>query len=207
MKSSVQFLLVAALLLIGGNVRSYVCEISSNCGVPKNVGSRDKFGDRIVGGKEVNVGELPWQAYLNKTIYYKEFAFTSFCGATIISKDYLLTGGHCVFDFIKNDPTINVTIEAIFGSVDLSTNLTKRMVVDVVRRKDFDYNTKLNDIALLKLGQSLDFAGEDRNLAPICLSKSLLTNTTRCVSSGFGYRNKGLCFAFIFTQLTQQPPW
>ena len=83
-----------------------------------------------VGGKLAKPGEWPWQVYLNKTISYDGFKIMSDCGAAIISKDWLVTAGHCVYDANQEEHSIHFSMEAVFGTVDLHTKATTE-----VRRK------------------------------------------------------------------------
>ena len=89
---------------------------------------------RIVGGQIAKLGQWPWQVYLNKTITYQGFEMLSDCGAAILSKDWLISAGHCVFDANQEHLGIKFDLEAIFGTVDLNqkSNLEiRRKVVKV----------------------------------------------------------------------------
>merc|ERR1719500_2758725 len=54
------------------------------CGVAKR-------STRIVGGQEVEVNEWPWQAGM-----VWSGSSSVFCGATVISNEWILTASHCV---------------------------------------------------------------------------------------------------------------
>ena len=54
-----------------------------------------------------------------------------------------------------------------------------------------------NDVALIKLEKKLDFEGEHKNLAPICLAdNSLNVDGKECVSIGWGRLAYGTFFLF-----------
>ncbi|XP_025835884.1 brachyurin-like [Agrilus planipennis] len=60
---------------------------------------------RIVGGNEASPNSLPYQVFL-RLIYD---TYTSFCGASLISRRYVLTAAHCLVDDL-------VSLEVILGA-------------------------------------------------------------------------------------------
>lgn len=69
--------------------------ILERCGLPYI--SKDDDDDRVVGGMETKPNQFPWMAFLliKKSDFFKESK--SFCGATLIKKQFLLTAAHCVY--------------------------------------------------------------------------------------------------------------
>lgn len=47
----------------------------------------------------------------------------------------------------------------------------------------------MNDVALIRINETLDFNGKHSQLEPICLAKSDTKLTNKCVASGFGFVN------------------
>lgn len=51
-------------------------------------GNKIRHGSRIVGGSNAKDGEWPWQVSLH-------FSGSPYCGASVITKEWLLSAGHC----------------------------------------------------------------------------------------------------------------
>ena len=96
---------------------------------------------RIVGGKETSIEEHPWQVSLQAYGFH-------FCGGSIISKDTILTAGHCTTSY-----------PAEWMSVRLGTSKTSgggalHEVSKIVRHASYKtnmYGIPENDVAVLKL--------------------------------------------------------
>lgn len=83
------------------------------------------------------------------------------CGATIITKQHLLTAAHCT----KRKGIDASKISAIYGSTNIRTG-SKVGVVKILRHRNFDPKFFRNDIAILLLQQPLNFSS---SVLPICL--------------------------------------
>ena len=97
---------------------------------------------RIVGGTEVpSSSEYPWMVMLSQTTSKSNF----FCGASLISEQWILTAAHCV-----NDTTAGA-VYAFIGEYDKSTSIiTASSISEIHVHPDYDAFTSDNDIALLK---------------------------------------------------------
>ncbi|XP_058056054.1 transmembrane protease serine 9-like [Anopheles bellator] len=114
---------------------------------------------RIVGGRPTGVNQYPWLARL---VYDGQFH----CGASLLTRDYVLTAAHCVRRLKRNK------IRVILGDYDQfvasETPAIMRAVTAIIRHRSFDQNSYNHDIALLKLRKPVDFT---KTIRPVCLPK------------------------------------
>ncbi|XP_061411371.1 cubilin-like [Lethenteron reissneri] len=131
---------------------------------------------RVVGGSLANVGKWPWQASL-------QFYNSHMCGASLISKDWLVSAAHCFEG--RNDVNawqVRLGTTYIYDSWS-SVNLA---VAEIITHERFNYTAIDYDIALVRLSRSVDFTSQ---ISPICLppdtSHFPLPGKT-CYISGWG---------------------
>ena len=84
---------------------TYCQKKKGNCGT--KLDSKQSNNARIFGGKDAPKQKYPWYIDIvvefdgNKNIKKKEKPTK--CGGTLISKEYVLTAGHCFFDMNNED--------------------------------------------------------------------------------------------------------
>ena len=63
------------------------------CGLSNrvNFGKTDVDSNRIIGGKETEVNEYPWQVLIT----FKKKNGSYYCGGSIVSNSWILTAAHC----------------------------------------------------------------------------------------------------------------
>ncbi|XP_062702299.1 serine proteinase stubble [Aedes albopictus] len=114
---------------------------------------------RIVGGRPTGVNQYPWLARL---VYDGQFH----CGASLLTRDYVLTAAHCVRRLKRNK------IRVILGDHDqfltTETEAIQRAVTAIIRHRSFDQNSYNHDIALLKLRKPVELS---KTIKPVCLPK------------------------------------
>jgi secreted trypsin-like serine protease len=113
---------------------------------------------KITGGTNAVISDFPWQVYYISGNYR--------CGGSIISNKWVVTAAHCTF----TDTGVSIPASEMFVRVGLnnpSNSLDGKTyaVSQVIINSAFDSQTLLNDIALLKIKDSINYA----NATPIKL--------------------------------------
>jgi secreted trypsin-like serine protease len=113
---------------------------------------------KITGGTDAVISDFPWQ------VYYISGNFR--CGGSIISGRWVVTAAHCTKDnqgvaIPASSMSVRVGLNNPSNAADGKTYTVSQVIVNA----GFDDQTLLNDIALLKLTDSINFP----NAAPIKL--------------------------------------
>ncbi|KAL2085199.1 hypothetical protein ACEWY4_018519 [Coilia grayii] len=168
---------------------SLVKRVLDMASIPTDVGrasSQDDIMDRgvaprVVGGVNALEGEWPWQVSLL-------FAGHLYCGASVVSSDWLVSAAHCFSKERLSDP------HQWAAHMGMLTQGNARHVADVRRivlheyynARTFDY-----DIALLQLRKPWPpFLAS--HIHPACLPppSQTLSENQRCWVTGWGYRSE-----------------
>ncbi|XP_065208237.1 trypsin-like isoform X2 [Planococcus citri] len=116
---------------------------------------------RVVGGIEAKENEFPSRVSLRTEGQL-------YCGATVITKQHLLTAAHCVTKYTAE------TIEASLGerNRELTYDVNKKTVRirEIIRHPGFNLSSSDNDIAILKLNGRISF--NTSQIQPACLPNS-----------------------------------
>ncbi|KAL1020669.1 hypothetical protein UPYG_G00003140 [Umbra pygmaea] len=135
---------------------------------------RESFTDRIIGGQEVQMYSIKYQASIQ---YNREH----YCGGTLIRSQWVLSAAHCwrpaqVIQVILSEH--NLAVDEGFEQV---INVSKIFV-----HPNYNYKTFNNDIMLMKLS---DPAYINANVQPASMpavNTPALTTSTTCTVSGWG---------------------
>ncbi|CAF0860178.1 unnamed protein product [Brachionus calyciflorus] len=148
---------------------------------------------KIVGGVEALPNSWPSTALIYFTYRSRDIpnqqtaSFT--CGGTLIDRLTILTAGHCIFDkvyyqnlqipVVPNEfyPTLESMFKVYLGVHDRTLinfvqNISPAIQVNVrkiIRHENFNDRNNLNDIAILKLEQYIEF---NQYIQPACLPRS-----------------------------------
>lgn len=130
--------------------------------------------NRIVGGQPAKEGSWPWIAMLVKSSQ-------QFCGASIISENWLITAAHCV-------ASVNRRVSAYVGRYHRSGDVKTEQELTVnkfIIHPDFDEKTLNNDIALIQVNEKINF---NDYVQPICILPPNEVNVEKdlCVAAGWG---------------------
>lgn len=100
----------------------------------------------ILGGTNTDISVHPWQVSLQTD------SWGHFCGAVVLSSEWLVTAQHCSFSADSPDARV------VAGATRLSSGARSqvRRITDVIRHPNYDDDGRENDIALLKLDSPLD---------------------------------------------------
>jgi Trypsin/PKD-like domain len=113
---------------------------------------------KIVGGTSTTISEFPWQ------IFYISGNFR--CGGSMISNNWIVTAAHCTQD----DAGVPIPVDSMsikVGGNNPYNSLDGKIykVSEVIVHEGFNSATLLNDIALLRIGDTINFP----NAVPIKL--------------------------------------
>lgn len=123
--------------------------LNSRCGLGREPPSLDRIADGRISRKSA----WPWQASL-------QIDGTHFCGASLISEEWLLTAAHC-FDTYKNPKLWT----ASFG-ITLSPALMRRPVQSIITHEGYSAHKHDDDIAVVRLSTPVVFS---KDVSRVCL--------------------------------------
>jgi hypothetical protein len=117
---------------------------------------------KITGGTTALISDFPWQVYYISGNYR--------CGGSIISNRWVVTAAHCT----KTDFGIAIPTDSMFVQVGANNPVYNKLdgkkysVSQAIVNENYDNQTLLNDIALLKLKDTINYV----NATPIKLVTS-----------------------------------
>nr|AAM96941.1 trypsin 2 [Phlebotomus papatasi] len=135
--------------------------------------------NKIVGGKPINIEEVPYQVSLN----LNDFGLQHFCGGSILSEKFIMTAAHCTFpgESIDVTPYINVRTGSSYSESQGSLHRVKTIHRhSLYNATDYDY-----DFCILELQDLIQY---DNTRRPIQLPKAGedIENETILLTSGWG---------------------
>ncbi len=141
---------------------TYSCLSNTTCGCSKNFAVLS----RIVGGEPVKTDTWGWAV----SICVRD---NHICGGSLISSTLIVTAAHCLTS-ITSPSSLRINV----GSKYLSNIRQQRSVSNIYIHHNYDTNTFINDIAIIRLESSINMT--DQSTALICLPS---TNDTEYPSA------------------------
>lgn len=161
-----------------------LCTVSPTTAPPYTpmCGIKGRSHTRIVGGDIAAPGDWPWQV----TYDWVGNAFNKghWCGASIISSNWILTAAHC---FVNSEKPEDYTLTV--GDFDISKNEgheQKIKIEKIILHELYNVGTMYDyDVALLKLSDQIRFTERVR---PVCLPDDGMDfpTGTDCYVTGWG---------------------
>merc|ERR1719447_2385570 len=147
------------------------------CGIAKRV-------TKIVGGQETEVNEWPWQIGM-----VWSGSSSVFCGATVISDEWILTAAHCT------DGTNPADIQVLLGEHDYwddNDGQVRMAITEIINHPDYDSSTTDQDFSLLRMADRINWAANP-NIRPACLPEYTAGDYDQWMSTvtGWGTTSSG----------------
>ncbi|XP_008845207.2 transmembrane protease serine 7 [Nannospalax galili] len=136
---------------------------------------------RIIGGSDSQEGAWPWQVSLH-------FVGSAYCGASVISREWLLSAAHCFHGNRLSDPTpwtahLGMSVQ---GNAKFVSPVRRIVVHEYYNSQTFDY-----DIALLQLSVAWPETMKQL-IQPICIPPAgqKVHSWEKCWVTGWGRRHE-----------------
>nr|XP_006219499.2 transmembrane protease serine 7-like [Vicugna pacos] len=153
------------------------CDPSS----PKGCSRSSSTLHRIIGGIDTQEGGWPWQVSLH-------FVGSAYCGASVISREWLLSAAHCFHGNRLSDPTPWTAHLGMYvqGTAKFVSPVRRIVVHEYYNSQTFDY-----DIALLQLSTAWPETLKQL-IQPICIPPTgqKVRGGEKCWVTGWGRRHE-----------------
>nr|XP_016943207.1 trypsin alpha-3 [Drosophila suzukii] len=127
--------------------------ITNGAVIPLGLEPQSPQDGRIVGGTATSIEDHPWQVSLQRSGAH-------FCGGSIISSNIIVTAAHCL-----DSPTTVSNLQIRAGSNKRTYGGVLIQVAAMKAHEGYNYQTKVNDIGVLRLQSSLTFGSTIKAIA------------------------------------------
>lgn len=149
----------------------FITTIAALPAVPHKFSEALHSHERIVGGYELNITEVPWQVSLQME------GVRHFCGGSIIGEQWILTAAHCVTQFEGDSTPLRVHVGITHKEEDVESLKTAKV---------FLHHSTDDDFALIRLKNKLNYNEKVRSIKLPDFGDSDLSSGTMCLVSGWG---------------------
>ncbi|XP_075687738.1 serine protease 33-like [Rhinoderma darwinii] len=139
-------------------------------------GGHQLFSQRVVGGRDADLGKWPWQA----SVLYNKFPI---CGGSLISKDWVVTAAHCVSN--RNFSNFDVMLGVLNLTGTSPTKLSVR-VKSITIHPIYNGDGTSGDLAALELQNPVTFNDDIRPIA-LAAKEQEFQNGLMCWLTGWGH--------------------
>jgi trypsin len=160
------------------------------CGESKYANAGDMnlpFGAKsrmIVGGIDAQAHEFPWQTSMRT-----KSTNSHFCGGFIINERWVMTAAHCMVGQAENALSVVIGEHTRNDATNTQRQMLNVATGDIYIHKDYDRKTYENDIALVKVIETISFT---EDVQPVCAPEaSDLYEYQKTVCSGWGTISSG----------------
>lgn len=167
-------------------VFTYVYSISLTADGERQKIPVDKCGHKvtplIVGGEFAKPREFPHMALIGYPAGENQAKWA--CGGTLISDEYVLTAGHCLYSREYGEPKYVRVGDLNILKSDDDADPEDFNVVEIIPHPNYRRASKYDDIALLKLDRKVTLNPYKR---PACLPTSFEGSEKKTIATGWGH--------------------
>jgi len=151
-------------------------------------GVTSPLAPKIVGGKNVtSLLTFPWLARLDLE-YDTDSEASDFCGATLISENWVVSAAHCLHDTDTDIIAVNVVLSDLYREKD-EVGEVVIPIAETIEHEGYNGTTYENDIVLYKLERAANYSD---TVFPACLPCNSYNYTgTDFTFAGWGDTSSG----------------
>ncbi|XP_041424235.1 acrosin-like [Xenopus laevis] len=156
--------------------------LEATCGI-QTVPKHHHRVRRIIGGIDAEPGSWPWVVNIQMPTK-NGYGYVTVCGGTILDNLWVLTAAHCLYKLQSYTNLARIVLGANRAS-QLGPDTQIRAIEEFIRHEHFEYETKKNDIALIRLNKPIEF---NDYIQPGCLppQSSNVSEMDDCHIVGWG---------------------
>lgn len=154
----------------------FIITIASIHAAPSKFSKTHLSHERIVGGYELNITEVPWQASLQME------GVRHFCGGSIIGQQWILTAAHCVTEYEEDSTPLRVLV----GITHKEKNVPSLKTAKVFVHPSYDEESTDYDFALIRLTEKINYNEKVNSIKLPDINDTDLAAGTLCLISGWG---------------------